>query len=78
MRAISAYATPGEWRVTSEGADAARDAETCTCEYLMVIEGVQMCTECDTVFGVVFAYANPTFLSARRRRPRERAKLRTR
>lgn len=46
--------------------------ERCECSYLLVIDGLNVCTECGTCYGIVMGWATDKdlFRGTRRRRPR--------
>lgn len=46
--------------------------ESCECSYLLVIDGMNVCTECGTCYGIVMGWATDKdlFRGTRRRRPR--------
>lgn len=70
MRADAILPDEGKFRITDAGVDALQTADDCDCSYLTVIDGVMMCTLCDTVYGIVYGYNKLPHTRGVRRRQR--------
>ena len=59
MRPVADFSRPCGLSVTDAGREAIEVAERCLCEQLLVIDGAYQCTECGTIFGLVYGWNKP-------------------
>lgn len=56
MRASGSVDVPCGYVVVDSAAEQLLEAEVCQCEYLVVHDGAMVCSDCGTVYGVVYGF----------------------
>lgn len=68
MRDVFDYDSPCGYVVTCRGLSALLEASPCECPDILVVNGVNQCQDCGTVWGVVYGFSKLVPLRRSRQR----------